>query len=84
MCVEPGYSGQAFQPGGIARVAALRRKLDEISSAAWLEVDGGISPQNVPALRAAGANAFVSATTVFMHPQGIAAGIQALRSAAES
>ncbi len=84
MCVEPGYSGQAFQPECIARVTALRRKLDEIASAAWLEVDGGISPQNVPALRAAGANAFVAATAVFKHPQGIAAGLRALRSAAES
>ncbi|GAB4504389.1 MAG: ribulose-phosphate 3-epimerase [Anaerolineales bacterium] len=82
MCVEPGYSGQAFQEGCVARVAALRRKLDEMGSPAWLEVDGGISPANLPRLQAAGADAFVSATAVFKHPRGIVAGIRALRQAA--
>ncbi len=82
MCVQPGYAGQTFQEGCLARVAALRRKLDELASPAWLEVDGGISPSNLPKLRAAGADAFVSATAVFEHPQGIAAGLSALRKAA--
>lgn len=79
MSVWPGYSGQAFLDGSVERAASIRQKLDEISSPAWLEVDGGVSAANLPALQAAGADAFVSATAVFNHPRGIGAGIRALR-----
>ncbi|MFZ5821389.1 MAG: ribulose-phosphate 3-epimerase [Chloroflexota bacterium] len=82
MSVEPGYSGQAFLEESIGRVAQIRRELDRIASPAWLEVDGGVSASNLPALWAAGAEAFVSATAIFKHPQGIAAGIGVLREAA--
>lgn len=81
MSVNPGYSGQVFLEESVARVAKLRQKLDEIGSSAWLEVDGGVSPVTLPLLREAGANAFVAATAVFHHPQGIKAGIQTLRNA---
>jgi pentose-5-phosphate-3-epimerase len=33
----------------------------------------------LPKMRAAGANVFVAGNAVFKHPQGIAAGIRALR-----
>jgi len=79
MTVEPGYSGQAFMLETTAKVAAVRRMLDAICSQAWLEVDGGISAQTLPQVRLAGATAFVAAHAVFDHPQGIAAGIRALR-----
>lgn len=79
MSVDPGFSGGTYIPEMVNKVAEIRHKLDEIGSSAWLEVDGGISPATLPHMRAAGANAFVSATTVFTHPQGIAAGIASLR-----
>jgi ribulose-phosphate 3-epimerase len=53
--------------------------LDELDSSAWLEVDGGLTAENLPKVRDAGADVFVSASAVFHHPQGIAAGIQLLR-----
>ncbi|HEY2982294.1 MAG TPA: ribulose-phosphate 3-epimerase [Anaerolineales bacterium] len=81
MSVNPGFSGQAYIPEAVSRVAELRRKLDALGSAASLEVDGGITPQNLPQLRAAGATAFVSASAIFKHPGGIQSGIQALRAA---
>ncbi len=83
MSVNPGFSNQAFQPEAVGRVGQLRRKLDEIRSKARLEVDGGITPENLVQLRDAGANAFVSAHSIFMHPQGTAAGMTALRDAAD-
>jgi pentose-5-phosphate-3-epimerase len=46
-----------------------------------LEVDGGMSPETLPDMRAAGATAFVSATSIFKHPDGITAGIASLREA---
>ena len=47
MTVHPGYSGQEFMPEMISKVAEIRRRLDEIHSPAWLEVDGGISHANI-------------------------------------
>ncbi len=79
MTVHPGYSGQAFMPESIARIAEVRRCLDAIGSQAWLEVDGGISAATIASTRQAGADAFVAANAVFKHPEGIAAGIRVLR-----
>ncbi len=79
LTVHPGYSGQAFMPEIVSKVVEVRHRLDEIQSTAWLEVDGGISAATVSRVREAGAEAFVAAYAVFHHPDGIAAGIQALR-----
>jgi ribulose-phosphate 3-epimerase len=79
MSVNPGFSGETFLPEVVPKVAAVRAKLDELHSSAWLEVDGGLSVETLPQVIAAGANAFVSATAVFHHPEGIAAGIKSLR-----
>ncbi len=81
MSVNPGFSNQTFLPDAVERVARVRKMLDEVKSPAYLEVDGGISPENVTRLKDAGANAFVSAHAIFRHPDGIGAGISALRDA---
>lgn len=81
MSVNPGFSGQTFIPESVARVADVRKRLDALGSSAWLEVDGGVSSENIATLKEAGATAFVAATAIFKHPQGTKAGIQALRSA---
>ena len=81
LTVHPGYSGQEFIPEAVPKIAEVRRRLDEIGSPAWLEVDGGISVQTILPVRQAGADAFVAASAVFEHPDGIAAGIHALKSA---
>ena len=79
MTVHPGYSGQELMPEIISKVAEIRRRLDEIHSSAWLEVDGGISTATISRVREAGADAFVVASAIFHHPDGIAAGIRSLR-----
>ncbi len=81
MSVNPGFSGQAFMPETIAKVAEIRKKLDVLGSSAWLEVDGGISSETLPRMKAAGANAFVAGNAIFEHPGGIEAGIDALHKA---
>jgi ribulose-phosphate 3-epimerase len=63
----------------IGKVTELRRKLDSIGSKAYLEVDGGMAANTLPLMQRAGANVFVSGSAVFKYPQGIAAGIKALR-----
>ena len=81
MSVYPGFSGQGFIPGSFAKVAEIRKKLDALASPAWIEVDGGVTVENVRELKDAGATAFVAATAVFKHPQGAAVGIHALHNA---
>jgi ribulose-phosphate 3-epimerase len=81
MSVNPGFSNQAFLPDMVAKVTQVRRKLDEIRSTAYLEVDGGINADNLPQLKEAGANVFVTAHAIFSHPQGIEAGMKALHAA---
>ena len=81
MSVYPGFSGQGFIPGSVMRVAEIRKKLDALSSPAWIEVDGGVTVENVRKLKDAGATSFVAATAVFKHPHGAVAGIRTLRDA---
>jgi ribulose-phosphate 3-epimerase len=81
LTVHPGYSGQEFIAEEIPKIAEVRRRLNEIGSPAWLEVDGGISTQTIGRVWEAGADTFVAASAVFGYPDGIMAGIRALRSA---
>ena len=83
MSVNPGFSNQSFLPEAVGRVRQMRKMLDEVKSGAYLEVDGGVAPENIVQLKNAGANAFVSAHAIFSNPQGIAAGIATLREAAD-
>ncbi len=82
LSVNPGYSGGTYLPEMADKVRIIRQKLDELKSSAWLEVDGGISPETLPEMKNAGANAFVSGSFIFRHPQGITTGIRTLREAA--
>lgn len=81
MSVNPGFSGQKFIETTPRKIAQIRAMLDSIGSRAHIEVDGGITVDTLPQCVAAGANVFVAATSIFKHPQGIAAGIAALRRA---
>jgi len=82
MSVNPGFSGQKFLPEVLPKVRTLRQRLDEVNPQAILQIDGGIKASTLPAALEAGANAFVAGSAVFRHPEGIAAGITALREAA--
>lgn len=81
LSVIPGYSGGTYIPEMAEKVRLIRQKLDEIKSSAWLEVDGGISPETLPEMKNAGADVFVSGSAIFGHPGGIATGIRTLREA---
>jgi ribulose-phosphate 3-epimerase len=80
MTVNPGFGGQRFIPSMLAKITEIRSAFDQFGSPAWLEVDGGVSDQTMPALLAAGANAFVAGNSVFNHQDGIAAGLKTLQS----
>jgi ribulose-phosphate 3-epimerase len=81
MSVNPGFGGQSYIP----QVTRKVRELHEIIRAAGLEVDievdGGIKPENIAEVAAAGANVFVAGSAVFGHPD-YAAAVRALRTGA--
>jgi ribulose-phosphate 3-epimerase len=81
MTVHPGYSGQAFKAEMLAKIRQVRGRLDELGITAWLEVDGGVAEDNIAVLKDAGADVFVAAKAIFLHSQGIHAGVRSLRRA---
>jgi ribulose-phosphate 3-epimerase len=81
MSVNPGYSGQAFQPVTFNRVKQMRAFLDTINPKAAIEVDGGVTAENIKQLNEAGATIFVAATAIFKHPGGPGEGVRDLRKA---
>jgi len=78
MTVNPGFGGQAFLPGQLPKIAALRRLIEASGRAIALEVDGGVTAATAPALRSAGAEVLVAGTAVFGAPD-YAAAIAALK-----
>lgn len=83
MTVNPGYSGQTFLPEVLPKIKKVQELLQATNHEAYIQVDGGINETNLPLVLDSGANAIVAATSIFKHPDGIAAGIQALRRAAD-
>ena len=81
MSVNPGFGGQAYIPTSTARIARLRRMLDDRHlSHVELEVDGGIHPGNAAEIVQAGATVLVCGTSVFNGNGSIRENIAALRS----
>jgi ribulose-phosphate 3-epimerase len=62
MSIHPGYSGQAFMPDALERIAALRSAL---SAGIRIQVDGGINRDTARAAREAGADLLVAGSAVF-------------------
>ncbi|MCX6555174.1 MAG: ribulose-phosphate 3-epimerase [Candidatus Aminicenantes bacterium] len=65
MSVFPGYGGQRFIMATLERVRQLKRQLRSQQSPCLLQVDGGISAENVSLLKEAGADLFVIGTHLF-------------------
>ena len=70
MTVNPGFGGQKFIPYTLEKVRALRGLLQERGLDTDIEVDGGVTPDNVRALMDAGANVFVAGSAVFKNNIG--------------
>lgn len=79
LSVNPGFSGQTFIPFTLQKIREIRTHLDQVNPQAMIQVDGGITPQTLPAVKRAGANVFVVATAIFKNPNGIQAGVSDLR-----
>lgn len=65
MSVNPGFGGQKFIPETIEKVAALKALITSKNTQTLIEVDGGVTSENAPALLKAGADALVAGSFVF-------------------
>ncbi len=65
MSVNPGFGGQKFIPHTIEKIKALRKLIDEKQSSILIEVDGGVTLENVSAIVLAGGDVLVAGSTVF-------------------
>lgn len=86
MSVNPGFGGQKFIPATLAKLKAVRARIDAHRAAGgqdiWLEVDGGVKTDNIAQIHAAGADTFVAGSAVFGAPdpdQGYRTIMQQLR-----
>ena len=81
MSVNPGWSGQKFIEGALAKVRRLRGMIDEAGLATVIEVDGGVTVDNAPVCAAAGATSLVAASAVFNDRASVAENMSRLREA---
>jgi len=78
MTVNPGFSGQKFIPGVLPKIRRLRQIIDAQELPVLIEVDGGVSPETVGNITAAGADVLVSGSGIFGGGD-IAANVRRLR-----
>ena len=65
MSVNPGFGGQSFIPGALAKIKAVRERIARSGRDIWLEVDGGVKTDNIAEIAKAGADTFVAGSAIF-------------------
>lgn len=70
MTVNPGFGGQKLIPYAVEKVRELRERIIKLGLATDIQVDGGVTPDNVEELLRAGANVIVAGSAVFRGDAG--------------
>jgi len=65
MSVNPGFGGQSFIVSAMDKLRQVRKLIDASGLDIRLEVDGGVKADNIRAIKAAGADTFVSGSGIF-------------------
>jgi len=69
MSVNPGFGGQKYIPETLNKLTIARKKIDAYTEKTgrkiWLEVDGGVNPNNIADIAKAGADTFVAGSAIF-------------------
>lgn len=65
MSVNPGFGGQKFLPYVLDKVAAARQMIDVKGLSTRLEIDGGVTLDNIEEIGKAGADTFVAGSAIF-------------------
>lgn len=84
MSVNPGFAGQEFIPGSLRKIRALRERIDSNGLGVRVEVDGGISADNLRDVLSAGAEIIVAGSAIFNHAGGAGEAVREFRQIADS
>jgi ribulose-phosphate 3-epimerase len=68
MTVEPGFGGQRLIPETLQKIAQARSEIRASGLDIALQVDGGVTEDNIAELAELGANVFVAGSAVFRNP----------------
>lgn len=68
MSVNPGFGGQTFIPSTLDKLREVRALIDQVGADIRLEVDGGVSADNIREIASAGADTFVAGSAIFNKP----------------
>ena len=68
MSVNPGFGGQSFIPSALDKLRRVRELIDRSGRDVRLEIDGGVKPDNIAEIAAAGADTFVAGSAIFAKP----------------
>lgn len=78
MSVNPGFGGQKFIPATLEKLAAARAMIKQSGLPIRLEIDGGVTVDNIAEIASAGADMFVAGSAIFNSPD-YAKTIEAMR-----
>ncbi|MBN1380697.1 MAG: ribulose-phosphate 3-epimerase [Deltaproteobacteria bacterium] len=65
MSVNPGFGGQKFIKSSLAKIRAARLLIDGIAPGVLLEVDGGVTLDNIESIANAGTDIIVAGAAIF-------------------
>jgi ribulose-phosphate 3-epimerase len=65
MSVNPGFGGQKFIPYSLEKIEELESMRQERNPGLIIQVDGGVTADNIAALSKAGVDEFVAGSSVF-------------------
>jgi ribulose-phosphate 3-epimerase len=65
MSVFPGFGGQKFIPSALDKLREVKAIADACGKEIDIEIDGGVTEENVAEIKEAGANVIVAGSTVF-------------------
>ena len=71
MTVNPGFGGQKFIEASYAKIRKLKQMIKDAGARTLIQVDGGITQENIGSLLEAGVDVFVVGNTVFSAPDPV-------------
>lgn len=84
MTVNPGFGGQTYISSMEPKLRALRQLVIDEGLDVDIEVDGGINAKTIAGAAGAGANVLVSGSALFRYENGLAHGVDDLRTRANA
>merc|ERR1719238_496327 len=73
MSVNPGFGGQSFIPATLDKAREARKMIDESGYDIRLQIDGGVSANNIKEVAEAGVDMFVAGSAIFRDPRNVEA-----------